>query len=311
MATGLFCPNQTVSSQAVRLLEEMDSLARLPKAGEQLVCAVSGGADSLTLMLLGLWRGCKVTAIHVDHGLRQDSAQEALVVQQAAEQFGADFISQQVKVDMGPNLEARARQARLSVLPPDTATGHTMDDQAETVLINLLRGSGLDGLSAMRLGAKHPLLKIRRHQTQALCKALQLKPVVDPSNFDLSYLRNRIRNQLIPYLCELANRDIVPILARTADIMGEEADLLNLLAESLDPSDSVALSASSDVLSRRAIRQWLKPMLGLPPSYACVQRIVDVAKGKAKACEVVTGISVVRSKGKLYIKQSTQTSPVD
>src|ERR1700676_3841489 len=130
--------------------------------GSALTGADSGGAESLALLALAVAAGCDVTAVHVDHGLRVGSAADGAVVADAAVRLGAQFRGVRVDVGPGPNLEARARAARLAALPPGSATGHTMDDQAETVLVNLLRWSGLDGLAGMRPGPGHPLLAIRR-----------------------------------------------------------------------------------------------------------------------------------------------------
>ena len=134
------------------------SLARsrcdFPVAGTAVTCAVSGGADSLALLVLAVEAGCAVTAVHVDHGLRAGSAAEADIVAAAAARFGAVFRAERVDVPAGPNLEARARAARYAVLPPDVCTGHTADDQAETVLLNLLRGAGAPGVAALRPGRR-------------------------------------------------------------------------------------------------------------------------------------------------------------
>ncbi len=150
-----------------------------PQRARSCSCAVSGGPDSLALLILAVAAGCTVTAIHVDHGLRQESAAEAAVVENAAALVGAKFVAEKVSVAAGPNLEARARAARFAVLPEAVATGHTMDDQAETILLNLLRGSGADGLAGMEPGYRHPLLGLRRHETHAVCAAIGLTPVHD------------------------------------------------------------------------------------------------------------------------------------
>ena len=158
----------------------------------------------MALLVLAVAAGCRVTAVHVDHGLRSGSGAEAGGVEAAAASLGAAFRSERVDVEPGPNLEARARVARFSVLPPDVLTGHTADDQAETVLLNLLRGAALDGLTGMGPG-RHPLLRVRRAETRALCAAEGIEPFDDPSNDDLSRRRNRMRHELVPLLCAIAD----------------------------------------------------------------------------------------------------------
>ena len=197
-----------------------------PAPGAPLVCAVSGGADSLALLVLAVAAGCDVAAHHVDHGLREGSDQDVGVVNEVGGELGVEVVVHRVSVGAGPNLEARARSARLGALPAGAATGHTADDQAETVLLNLLRGAATDGLAAMRPGPRHPILGLRRAETHALCAQLGLHPVEDPTNSDPAYLRNRIRHELLPVLCELAGRDVVPVLARQAGLLADDAALL-------------------------------------------------------------------------------------
>src|SRR5436853_503726 len=163
-------------------VERLLARCTFPPAGVPVTCAVSGGADSLALLVLAVAAGCNVTAVHVDHGLRPGSAAEADVVATAAGQYGAAFRAATALVDPGPNLEARARAARYAALPDDVLTGHTADDQAETVLLNLLRGAGIDGLAGMRPDRRRPLLALRRRETAALCEAFELEPVSYPSN---------------------------------------------------------------------------------------------------------------------------------
>src|SRR5690606_37104020 len=104
-------------------------------------------------------------------------------------------------------LEARARAARLSVLPPGTLFGHTADDQAATVLVRLLRGTGPTGLAAMRVEG-HPMLGLRRAETVALCDDLGIETVEDPSNRDPRFVRNRVRAEVLPLLHDVAGRDV-------------------------------------------------------------------------------------------------------
>jgi tRNA(Ile)-lysidine synthase len=283
------------------LIADLVGRCVFPAAGTPLVCAVSGGADSLALLVLATAAGCEVTAVHVDHGLRPGSAAEADVVASAADRYGAAFRSERVVVADGSNLEARARAARFGVLGPDVATGHTADDQAETVLANLLRGAGVDGLAAMRAGTRHPLLAIRRAETVALCRQQGLEPVCDPSNDDPRFLRNRIRAELVPLCSELAGRDVVPVLARQAGLLAGDAEVLATVAALVDPTDAKAVAAAPEAVSRRAIREWLTGDSAYPPSLDAVDRALEVARGVRRAAEVAGGARVARSGGRLSL----------
>jgi tRNA(Ile)-lysidine synthase len=239
-----------------------------------------------------------VTVHHVDHGLRPDSGRDAEAAAAVATRFAAPIVVHHVQVDDGPNLEARARSARRAVLPTGAATGHTADDQAETVLLRLLRGAG-DGLASMRPGPTHPLLALRRHETRALSAALGLPTVEDPTNTDPRHLRNRVRAELVPLLVELAARDVVPLLTRTADLLRDDVDLLDELASAIDPTDARALTAAPRPLARRAVRRWLT-VDGYPPDLAAIDRVLDVAAGRREACEVA-GRRVERSRQRLRV----------
>ncbi|HEX6423867.1 MAG TPA: tRNA lysidine(34) synthetase TilS [Acidimicrobiales bacterium] len=267
---------------------------------------MSGGADSLALLALAVHAGCRVTAVHVDHGLRAGSAAEADAVHRAAEHFGARFRSERVTVAPGPNLEARARAARYAALPHGALTGHTADDQAETVLLNLLRGAGLDGLAGMG-PATRPLRRLRRRETRALCAALGLDVVTDPTNSDPAFRRNRVRHELIPLLDAIAERDVVPVVARQADLARDDVALLDELAAALDPTDARALTAAPPALARRAVRRWLRAAgPGGPERYApdaaSTERVLAVARGDTVACELAGGWRVARAAGRLRLE---------
>lgn len=253
----------------------------------------------MALLILSVAHGCRVNAIHVDHGLRSDSNLEAEHVRELANALGVAFDSRRVHIESGSNLEARAREARYNVLPTDVLTGHTADDQAETVLINLLRGAGLRGLSGMRPSHQHPLLQLRRSETRALCAAFSIDVVNDPSNDDPQFQRNRIRHELLPLLDELAKRDVAVLLARQADILRSDADLLDELATHLDPSDARALIAAPIALAQRAVRAWIASPY--PPDAATVERVLAVARGGATACDIGGGRQVRRSHQRLRI----------
>ena len=292
-------PSLVDSARGLPLVAELLSRCTFPPENSSVNCAVSGGADSAALLVLARAANLNVTAWHVDHGLRENSHTEAELVAQLATQLGAQFESRTVTVEQGANTEARAREARYGVMPQGVMTGHTADDQAETILINLLRGSGTRGLAGMQPTDQRPLLHIRRSETEALCSALGIAVFNDPSNDDERFQRNRIRHEVLPLLESLAKRDLVPVLTRQADLLRDDDDLLNELAGALDPTDALLLSNAPIALSRRAIRTWLtNPLV---PDSATVERVLEVARGNTLACDIGLGRQVRRSQQRLRI----------
>jgi len=264
-------------------------------------CAVSGGADSLALLVLAVDAGLDVTAVHVDHGLRPGSDREAELVAAAARRVSAAFRAVSAPVAPGPDLEARARDARHAAVGPDALFGHTADDQAETVVLALLRGAGLDGLAGMSRD-RHPLLSLRRTETRALCEALGLDVVDDPSNADPRFRRNRIRAEVLPLLADVADRDVVPLLCRLADHARADAQVLDGLAAAVDPTDARALAAAPAPVAARALRAWLRPHLGgRPPGAGTVARLLAVARGEVRAAQLPGGALVRRSGQRLAV----------
>lgn len=276
-----------------------------PSAGTPVTCAVSGGPDSLALLVLAVAAGTVATAVHVDHGQRPGSAAEADVVRDAAAALGARFRSERVDVAPGPNLEARLREARRAVLPADALTGHTADDRAETVLLHLLRGAGPAGAVGIARSPRRPLLDLRRADTEAICASLGLQPVRDPSNADPRFRRNRVRHELLPLLADIAERDPVPILVRQADLFAEVASALDRAAEALDPTSAADLAGAPVAVAGAAVRRWLIAA-GVGEGYgadaAAVGRVLAVARGEHVATEVAGGWRVARSRGRLSVR---------
>ncbi len=280
-----------------------------PDPGSDVVAAVSGGADSLALLVLATEAELRVTAVHVDHGLRDGSAAEADVVADAARRFGADFRAERVVVIEGADLEQRSRLARRAVLGPDAMTGHTADDQAETLLINLIRGAALPGLAAMAPGPRHPILSLRRAETHELCRRYGLAPVADPSNADLRFVRNRIRREVIPLLADVSSRDPVPLLTRAAAGARQVQSDLELLAADIDPTDTRALSKAPVSLAIQSLRVWLTDDLDHPPSSAELFRVMAVVRHEVVACELSGGRRVSRSNGRLSLLRTANQTP--
>jgi tRNA(Ile)-lysidine synthase len=298
------------------------------------VVGCSGGADSTALLALAADRGLAPVAVHVDHGLRAGSGTEHEVVAAHAAAIGVESVGVRVDVDPGGNLEARARDARYAALDAAARAhgatailvGHTADDQAETVLLALLRGSAAAGLAGMpvRRGGVirplvRPLLELRRADTEGLCAALGLAPLHDPSNDDPSYRRAWIRHEVLPFLADGAGRDLVPVLTRQAAVLRTETDYLDALARAAWPIAEPAVEGSTPAatlarlplaLARRSVRCWLASQSssngpsssgGPPASFDEVERVLAVARGEVRATELAGGRRVSRSRGQLFL----------
>jgi tRNA(Ile)-lysidine synthase len=194
--------------------------------------ACSGGPDSQVLLhvlvTLAGELGLSVSAASVNHGLRSDAARDVDIARALAERLGVPFHALSVTVPAGASRQAKAREARYAALlacarelgAQRVALGHTLDDQAETVLERLLRGTGLDGLSAVAPqradGVIRPLIDARRSDVEAYAREQDLPVARDPSNLDTRYLRVRVRSSLLPQL-SAENPQISLHLAAVAD----------------------------------------------------------------------------------------------
>lgn len=292
---------QRLSSFARQLLSAWKQ-AGFVKSEEPVIVAISGGADS-TALLLGLdelVRAGKlsVTLIvaHLDHGLREDSKRDAASVKTLASGLGYKSTIRRTDVNQeavakSENLEQAARFARYDFLKAVATkhrarlivTAHTLDDQAETVLLRLLRGSAAEGLSGMEpvrtlepgsaIELGRPLVSwARRSDVEDYCRSQQVEFCYDEMNQDEGFTRVRIRKQLLP-LMQSFNNKIVDTLARTAGLLREDADALTVQAEQLlvaATKDSNAevngsrrldvklMAASPAAVRRRALRLWLE-----------------------------------------------------
>lgn len=269
-----------------------------PETG-QLELAVSGGADSSALLILGYLHSPVLRVWHMDHGLRPSSREEANGVAALCDALGVDLRIITISLEGGGNLEERARDARRREFLSGVATGHTADDLVETMLINLIRGSGIKGLASMGLGPEHPIVSLRRSDTQAICRAAGIDFVVDESNHDLKFVRNRIRHELVPLLADISGRDVVPILARTTGIMREADRYISSHAGLLDPTDAKMLSRADPLVASEALRIWLRDERGHSISSKLLDEVLRVVKGERVAVDLPGSIRVRRSKGKL------------
>ena len=283
-----------------------------PCAGETVVLGLSGGADSVSLLhvmaALSRPRRFTVVAAHLDHGLRAGSAEDAAFCRALCARLGVSFRTERADVRAGQRqdgggIEEAARRARHAFLrrvkdeegAAWIVLAHTRDDQAETVLLRLVRGAGALGLSAMRSEAGdllRPMLDLSRRNVLDHLAARGLEWREDPSNADLAIARNRVRHELIPYLERHFNPAVREALGRVAAVLAEESDALAALsggaagvprpeaqAEALSVS---ALRSAPRALARRAVRRALESAGGLRGvGLGHVDAIVDLASSAA------------------------------
>jgi tRNA(Ile)-lysidine synthase len=305
----------------------------LTASDRPVLVACSGGADSLALAAALAFEapraGVPAGAVTVDHGLQPGSADRAARTAALLGNLGLDPVSV-VRVDVGARggPEAAARTARYAALAaaaaPDgarVALGHTLDDQAETVLLGLGRGSGPRSVAGMveqrEDGGAHwwrPLLGLRRETTRAACAAQELPVWDDPWNDDPAYTRVRLRTEVLPLLEEVLGGGVAPALARTAAQLREDLDTLDdlaaaeadrLLADGTLPA--AELAALPAALRRRVLRAWLRAA-GVPDlqavHLAAVDALITRWRGQGRV-DLPGGAGAVRASGRLLVQPPT------
>jgi tRNA(Ile)-lysidine synthase len=323
---------------------------KLPTSGETVVVAVSGGADSTALLLAvhelknGGKLGIDICVAHLDHRLRETSGKDAKWVNELAKKLGYQCVVGRSKVaeiasTTADNLEQVAREARYAFLERTAKrksanyvlTGHTMDDQAETVLLRLMRGSagaGLGGMEHMRpiregssIQLVRPLLWARRNDTEAYCRLRKTEFLTDEMNDDQNFARVKVRRQLLPLMQSFNNR-IVEALSRTATQLREDSAVLlndsdallrraavldHVEDETTTPAlDVKALAAAPPALRRRALRQWIAEGRGNTRRLEmvhllAVEKLLEGVAG-GRVVELPGGSRVTRKKGRLVFE---------
>ncbi len=307
---------------------------------QHLLVAVSGGQDSLCLIKLLLDLQYKwewhLGIAHCDHRWRSDSEANAQHIENLAKNWGISFYLETVETQEREAIqtEAAAREWRYKVLSAIAqqynykyvVTGHTASDRAETLIYNLIRGTGADGLQALTwqrplvngIMLVRPLLEITRTETGQFCEDFQLPIWEDSTNQDLKYARNRIRQELLPYLCQNFNPKVESALAQTAELLQAEVEYLEKAAQELreeamskEGEDAVDLSTILSVspyqnvpisscsvplklnrhvlqkaplaLQRRVIRQILQQILPISPSFEQIEKLTTLITAPNKS----------------------------
>jgi tRNA(Ile)-lysidine synthase len=316
-----------------RVLERVRATARehemfLP--GQTVLVCVSGGPDSVCLLeslvrLRRLYR-IKLEVFHLDHRLRDGSAADASYVERLASRHRLPFHLRLADGEpaKGESVEAWARSQRSHALgavvresgAARIAEGHTLNDQAETLVIALVRGGGLDALSGISpvLGNEvQPLIEVTRDEVEAACRSLGLRPRLDPMNLDKRLLRNAVRLEGIPALEAATGRELTKSMARTTDILRrDERELARQaigffedVAEETPQGwdlDAAALLTLPKALSSRVVRDALY-RLGALPTEDAVSAVLDLAEGRpGRRRDLSDGAKAERAK--VYVRLS-------
>ncbi len=299
--------------------------------GGRVLVACSGGADSLALAAAVAFEAARAGVlaglVTVDHGLQSGSAVQARRVAAIGAELGLDPVEVvPVAVGTAGGPEAAARTARYAVLEAAAAAldaqvllGHTLDDQAETVLLGLGRGSGPRSIAGMRARQGRwirPLLGVRRATTAAACAALGLEPWTDPHNADPAYQRVRLRTEVLPLLEDVLRGGVAEALARTAALLQDDLDAVDALAEGFDlhqrcPDPTAAghmidvgeLAGTPRAVRTRVLRGWARRHGADPLSAertAALDALITDWHGQGPV-DLPGGVRVVRASGKLVV----------
>jgi tRNA(Ile)-lysidine synthase len=335
-----------------RVLQRITSTARahgMFDPGDLVLVACSGGPDSLCLLhalhrLRRLFR-IRLAVFHFDHLLRPDSGGDARYVGRQSDRLGVEFHLREAHDSPreGQSPEAWARLARYSALhsvaaeagATGAALGHTLDDQAETVLLGLLRGGGLEAAAGMPavgslppLGfpACRPLIEVTREETEAFCRSLRLRPRRDPMNTDRRYLRARIRHDVLPLLEDRVDRGVRATLARTAEHVREDAEYMESVASGAAREitvvgdegvslDAEALASLPDPIAARVVRQALRVVAAAGGEWssdvtaAHVRAVNDLAKRRGRrSVDLPGGLLATRTREYVRISRPSPGS---
>ena len=332
-----------------RVLERVTATTRRHEMfarGETVLVACSGGPDSVCLLhalhrLRRLLR-IRLAVFHFDHRLRDGSADDAAYVERQAGRLGLPFALREAtdQPGRGESVEAWARYARYAALTEaaaDTgatraAVGHTLDDQAETVLLGLVRGGGVEAVAGMPavgtappLGFPivRPLLEVTRDEVLGFCRALRLRPREDPSNLDRRFLRNRLRHEVLPVLEASLDRNVKATVARIAENVRADVGYLDAVASRVARAvttvgegevllDAARLSALPEPIGLRVVRDAVRvAAAAATPQEADaasthLRAVVDLARGRSgRRVDLPGGLLAARTRE--YVRVSSAT----
>ncbi len=302
------------------------NLSDCPLLEEPALIGVSGGRDSVALLHLLATRGHRLIVCHLDHALRAESRAEALFVEEMAGRLGCEFVGRREKVTARAkrekcSIETAAREARYAFFAKVARArgvrrlflAHHADDQVETFLFNLLRGSGAAGLGAMRatsmrgdLEIVRPLLGVWREEIDAYIAEHGLEFCEDPSNADRRHTRNRVRHEIVPLLTEAFGREVRGALLRSAEILREEDAFLAALPELALANEAelrvTEMRALPAAIQRRVLLAWLRARGIAEVGFEEVERVRALLTGRVAKVNLPLGKHARRRSGRLFLE---------
>jgi tRNA(Ile)-lysidine synthase len=333
-----------------RVLERVTKTAReheMFAAGDLVLVSCSGGPDSVCL-LYSLWHlrrlfKIRLAVFHFDHKLRPDSAKDAAYVRRLAERLNLPLHLRTADGEprRGISIEAwatvargnAANEVRKEIGATVNAEGHTLDDQAETVLLNLIRGSGLEGITGISPSSGgtswrsvQPVIEVERRDVEAFCRALHLRPRRDPMNEERRFLRAAIRHEVMPMIERATGRDPTSSIARTAGLIREDREALEAAAHAafLEVVDGErAIDVRFDVeklrelprpIAARVIRLAAYNLLSTdwaaPWTKDAIDGVLDLATRRpGRSRDLPEGLKAVREKEYVRVSRSSLSSP--
>lgn len=273
--------------------------------------ALSGGADSAALAFLCSQLGRQVTALHVDHGLAH-SERLKKAAEDIADALRIEMKTVRVEVPDGPSPEGQARTVRYEALREQSGsvlTAHTMNDVVETMLINMIRGTGPDGITGVPRhrppNIYRPILGVTRSQTREIASLAGLDFVDDPSNQDRSILRNHVRLDLLPVF-ESANPRFVESMAATARLLRADREMLEDLSRphlQREGAPVGVLTALPRPVADRVVR-GLMTRAGVEPDAGSMERVWSVITGETARQELKGGLVAVVDRGVVRLERA-------
>jgi len=329
-----------------RVLERVTKTAReheMFAPGDRVLVCVSGGPDSVCL-LYALWHlrrlfRIRLEVFHFDHRLRRDSSKDADYVRRLAERLKLPFHLRIAGEGprKGQSVEAwatvargnAANEVRKAIGSRVIAEGHTLDDQAETVLLNLIRGGGLEAITGIWPGGAEeggvhvqPLIDVERGEVEAFCRALHLRPRLDPTNRDPRHPRNAIRMKVIPHLERVTGRGVKRPITRSADLLrADRLELYRVAIETMERVvtdvdqreqrfDAAALRSLPKPVASRIVRLAVYRVMSIaevPWTKEAVEGVLDLAAGRpGRRRDLPNGLKARRERE--YVSVS-RTSP--